>query len=197
LRKVQINHGIEIASFADVAAGTGLGSSSAFTVGLLNALYAFNGQLIPKNRLAAEACEIEIDILKEPIGKQDQYAAAYGNINHIRFNQDETVDVKPIMLNISTRTKLENRLKLYYFGGKRDARDILRIQSASISKKNTFRMLKDLVELTSELETQLNQQSISSLGMILHKGWLTKRQLAGGISNGRIDRLYNTTLLSG
>ena len=98
LKKVNVERGVEIASFADVPAGTGLGSSSAFTVGLLNALYAYKGKVVPKERLAREACEIEIDILGEPIGKQDQYAAAFGNINCIRFNQDETVDVSPILL---------------------------------------------------------------------------------------------------
>src|SRR3990172_146311 len=98
LKKVQIERGIEIASFADIPAGTGLGSSSSFTVGLLNALYAFKGKVVTKERLAREACEIEIDVLKEPIGKQDQYAAAYGNVNYIRFNRDETVDVSPILL---------------------------------------------------------------------------------------------------
>lgn len=81
-----------------VPAGTGLGSSSAFAVGLLNALYAYKGKIVSKEKLAKEACEIEIDILGEPIGKQDQYAAAYGNINYIKFNRDETVDVSPILL---------------------------------------------------------------------------------------------------
>ena len=90
---MKLEKGVEIASFADVPAGTGLGSSSAFTVGLLNALYAYKGKVVSKERLALEACEIEIDILKEPIGKQDQYAVAYGNINYIKFNKDETVDV--------------------------------------------------------------------------------------------------------
>ena len=98
LKRIGIGTGIEIASFADIPAGTGLGSSSSFTVGLLNALYAYTGQVVSKSRLAEEACEIEIDILKEPIGKQDQYAAACGGVNYIRFNKDETVDVAPILL---------------------------------------------------------------------------------------------------
>src|SRR4030043_585108 len=98
LKKVEIESGIEIASFADVPAGTGLGSSSSFTVGLLNALYAYKGKVVSKERLANEACDIEIERLGEPIGKQDQYASAYGNINYIRFSKDETVDVTPIFL---------------------------------------------------------------------------------------------------
>ena len=122
LRKLELERGVEIASFADVPAGTGLGSSSAFTVGLLNALYAYKGKVVSKERLAAEACEIEIDILKEPIGKQDQYAVAYGNINYIKFNKDETVDISPILLTEQAREKLEDRLCLYYIGGKKKSR---------------------------------------------------------------------------
>ena len=137
LRKVQIGTGIEIASFADVPAGTGLGSSSSFTVGLLNALYAYKGKIVPKERIAREACEIEIDILKEPIGKQDQYAAAYGNINYIRFNRDETVDVSPILLTDASKQGLENNLCLYYIGGKRKAGGILHEQKKNISDTET------------------------------------------------------------
>ena len=104
LKKVNIETGIEIASFADIPKGTGLGSSSSFTVGLLHALYLYKGITVSKEHLAAEACEIEIDILGDPIGKQDQYAAAYGGLNYIRFNKDETVDLQPISLTDDIRT---------------------------------------------------------------------------------------------
>ena len=133
LKKVNVERGIEIASFADVPAGTGLGSSSAFTVGLLNALYAYKGKVVPKERLSREACEIEIDILGEPIGKQDQYAAAFGNINYIRFNRDETVDVSPILLTESVKKSLEAHLYLYHVGGERRSGDILYEQKNNIS----------------------------------------------------------------
>src|SRR4030067_1256242 len=138
LRKVQIGTGIEIASFADVPAGTGLGSSGSFTVGLLNALYAYKGKVISKKRLAEEACQIEIDILGEPIGKQDQYATAYGNLNYIRFNRDETVDVSLVFLNETSREKLESRVALYYVGGKRSSRDILSEQKINISLEDKY-----------------------------------------------------------
>ena len=98
LKKVGVNSGIEITSFADIPAGTGLGSSSSFTVGLLNALYSYNGKIVTKSQLAEEACEIEISKLNEPIGKQDQYAASFGNLNYIKFNDNEKVDVIPIEL---------------------------------------------------------------------------------------------------
>jgi len=142
LKKVEIGKGIEIASFADVPAGTGLGSSSAFTVGLLNALYACKGKTVSKERLAREACEIEIDILGEPIGKQDQYASAFGNINYIRFNKDESVDVSPILLTEPAKKRLEDNLCMYHVGGERRSGDILHEQKNNIS-------IEDLCLLTN------------------------------------------------
>ena len=197
LRKVKIDRGIEIASFADVPAGTGLGSSSAFTVGLLNALYAYRGKVVSKERLAAEACEIEIDILGEPIGKQDQYAAACGNINYIAFNRDETVNVTPILMSEPAKRLLENRLCLYYIGGDRRSRDILGEQKKNTSRAHAVRNLKMLVALAGELRARLQAGEPDALGDILHRGWLCKKELAAGISNGRIDDLYTRALDSG
>lgn len=197
LKKVKLEKGVEIASFADVPAGTGLGSSSAFTVGLLNALYAYKGKVVPKERLAAEACEIEIDILREPIGKQDQYAVAYGNINYIKFNKDETVDVSPILLTEPAREKLEDRLCLYYIGGKRKAGDILNEQKKNMSDEEKFQNLKRMVMLADELKDVLHNEDIDSLGVLLHKGWLYKKELARGISNKDIDALYDKAIEHG
>jgi len=197
LRKVQIEKGIEIASFADVPAGTGLGSSSAFTVGLLNALYAYKGRVVSKERLAAEACEIEIDILKEPIGKQDQYAAACGNINYIRFNKDETVDVSPILLTESARKQIEDSLCLYYTGGTRRSGDILNEQKKNVSDKDKFQNLEKMVVLADELRGVLQEENINAVGDILHKGWIYKKELASGISNKEIDSLYDRAIKCG
>lgn len=197
LRKAAIEKGVEIASFADVPAGTGLGSSSAFTVGLLNALYAYKGKVVSKERLAAETCEIEIDILKEPIGKQDQYAVAYGNINYIKFNKDETVDVSPILLTEEAREKLEDRLCLYYIGGKRKAGDILNEQKRNMLNEEKFQNLRKMVTLADELRDVLHKDSVDSLGALLHKGWLYKKELASGISNEDIDGLYNKAVKHG
>ncbi len=191
LKKVQIGKGLEIASFADVPAGTGLGSSSAFTVGLLNALYAYKGKVVSKERLASESCEIEIDILKEPIGKQDQYAVAYGGINYIKFNRDETVEVSTILLTEPARRRLEDRLCLYYIGGKRKASDILNEQKRNMSDKEKVQKIRKMVMLADELRDALQKESVDSLGDLLHKGWLHKKELASGISNGDIDSLYN------
>ena len=194
LRKVKIEKGIEIASFADVPAGTGLGSSSAFTVGLLNALYTYKGQAVPKAELAREACEIEIDILGEPIGKQDQYAVAFGNINHIRFNKDETVNVTPIVLTQSWKQRLENSLCLYHVGGRRNARDILAEEKKAIVEDDKFQAVQKMVGITDDLLDALNVGQIDTVGRILHEGWVLKKELASGISNGEIDALYEEFL---
>ena len=197
LKKVNVERGIEIASFADVPAGTGLGSSSAFTVGLLNALYAYKGKVVPKERLSREACEIEIDILGEPIGKQDQYGAAFGNINYIRFNQDETVDVSPIILTESVKKRLEACLYLYHVGGERRSGDILYEQKNNISLDDKFQNLKKMVKLADELRDALHAEKTSIVGDILHKGWLYKKELATGISNNNIDQMYDKAIKYG
>ncbi len=197
LKKVRIERGVEIASFADVPAGTGLGSSSSFTVGLLNALYAYTGKVVSKERLAQEACEIEIDMLGEPIGKQDQYAAAYGNINYIKFNKDETVDTSSMLLTESARKRLENTLCLYYVGGERKSGDILQEQKYNISIDAKFQNLKKMVVLADELKDALHNEKIDVVGDTLHKGWLYKKDLANGISNGDIDSLYAEALRNG
>lgn len=197
LKKVQVGRGIEIASFADVPAGTGLGSSSSFTVGLLNALYAYKGKVVSKERLAREACEIEIDILGEPIGKQDQYAAAFGNINYIRFNKDETVDVSQILLSESVKKRFEDNLFMYHVGGERRSGDILSEQKNNISIEAMFQNLKKMVALADDLRDALHNEKIDSLGDILHAGWLYKKELARGISNSSIDNLYDKALKCG
>jgi len=194
LRKVKIEKGIEIASFADVPAGTGLGSSSAFTVGLLNALYTYKGKVLSKAELARKACEIEIGILGEPIGKQDQYAVAFGNINHIRFNRDDTVNVTPIVLTQSHKQEFENRLCLYHVGGRRSARDILSEQKRTMVEDDKFRIVQEMVGLAGELRDALNAGKIDAAGRILHGGWILKKKLASGISNGDIDELYEEFL---
>jgi len=197
VKKVGIARGIEIASFADIPAGTGLGSSSAFTVGLLNALYAYKGKVVSKGKLAEEACEIEIDILGEPIGKQDQYATSYGNINYIKFNKDETVDVSPIFLTEPTRANLESSLSLYHIGGKRRSRDVLTEQKNNMCNENKFESLKKMVILVDEMKKALHEDNMSAIGGILHKGWLYKKALATGISNENIDILYNKAMKLG
>lgn len=197
LKKVQVERGVEIASFADISSGTGLGSSGAFTVGLLNALYAYKGKIVSKERLAKEACEIEIDILGEPIGKQDQYIAAYGGLNYIRFNKDERVEILPILLAESVQKELEGCLCLYYIAGERRSGDILIEQKSNMLIEDKFRKLKEMLILVDELKKMLLSGDMGSFGEILHKGWLYKKGLASGISNETIDNLYDKFIKGG
>jgi D-glycero-alpha-D-manno-heptose-7-phosphate kinase len=197
LKFVNIQKGVEIASIADVPAGTGLGSSSSFTVALLHALHAFQNKYISKEYLAQKACEIEIGILKEPIGKQDQYAASYGGLSYIKFNPDGSVFVEPLICNPDLRKRLFENLLMFYVGNDRKASSILNEQNGNMKKTDKSDFVKKLVQLADDLKDSLNQGDIKSLGKILHAGWNLKKQLANGISNPELDRIYETALNSG
>lgn len=198
LRRVGVSRGVEIASFADVASGTGLGSSSSFTVGLLHALYAFRGKSVTREQLAAEACEIEIDILGEPIGKQDQYAAAYGGLNHIRFNADETVEVRPVSLSAEDAERLQGNLALYYLGGERKASEILGEQKENIQRDGKkFDTLRNMLELVDRTRELFEQGEVDGLGSVLDEAWHMKKNLGSKISNPQADELYERARAAG
>lgn len=198
LERVGIHKGIEIASFADVASGTGLGSSSAFTVGLLNALYAYNGKMMSKEDLAQQACEVEIEILKEPIGKQDQYAAAFGNVNKLTFNRDETVYVSPVVLSKTIQAQIEKNFRLYYVGGQRNSREILEDQNNNISTETKqFEFLKTMVAQVDLCRQFLVEGCFDELGKLLHQGWVSKKKLAQNISNSKIENCYKKAIQHG
>lgn len=196
LRKVGIRNGVEITTIADIPSrGTGLGSSSAIAVGLLNALYAFKGYRAPPKKLAEEACEIEIEKLKEPIGKQDQYIASYGGMQHIRFNADETVLLDPVVCPPKTKREIENHLMLFYTGKTRNASDIL-----SGQKKNTHMnkaALDKMRDQAEQLFTDLTSLQVNKLGETLKHGWGLKKSLAKGISDPEIDKLYDKAIKAG
>jgi len=197
LRKFGIN-GIDVNSIADIPAGTGLGSSGAFTVGLLNALYVFCGQSSTKEKLAEEACEIEIDILKEPIGKQDQYAAAYGGLNLIKFNPDETVDVEPVVMRQDKRCEFENNLLFFYLGGTRSAREILADQKDNTaSDKKIFDKIRRMTQLAENMKDCLCSGALNDTGLILDECWMLKRELSPKISDSKIDYYYNLAKKNG
>ena len=198
LRMVGIDRGIEIVSVADIPAGTGLGSSSSFTVGLLNALYAYKGCLKSAEELAQDAARIEIDILQEPIGKQDQYVAAFGGLNYIQFNQNESVGVTPLLVRMEVKELLEQRLLLFYVGDSRDSRNILKEQSANTKKEEKFNNLKRMKNLAFDIRAcMLNGFSPQEFSHILHEDWLLKKELAKGISNAFIDNCYKKALNAG
>jgi len=197
LKKFNIHGALEISSNADVPAGTGLGSSSAFTVGLLHNLYTVAGKFVDKNCLASEACEIEINKLKEPIGKQDQYAAAFGGLNKIIFNPEGTVSVEPIHLKKASYKELSNRLLMFYTGRQRKTASILSEQKSNLKSKDKFKVLNDMVSLVDDQRDALYSGNLNEFGTILHKNWLLKKQLAAKISNSSIDKLYEKGMKAG
>ncbi len=193
MKVVGLDGGIEITSISDIPSqGTGLGSSSAYTVGLLNALYAFIGHHASPEQLAQQACEIEIERCGKPIGKQDQYIAAYGNIQYIRFNLDESVYVDPIIWYPNIKKEFYIRLLLFYTGITRSADGILSEQSEnSKNNPNVNGRLKVMAELAAQMCEALQSGQLDGVGEVLHQGWLEKKKLATGISNDKIDRWYN------
>jgi D-glycero-alpha-D-manno-heptose-7-phosphate kinase len=190
LNLVGIERGMEIASFADVPAGTGMGSSSAFTVGLLHALYVRSGKTPNPHQLATAACDIELDRVAAPIGKQDQFAAAYGGLNYIRFHSDGGVEVHPVECSAKTREELSSRLMLFYIGQERPAASILTEQAHNMAKPDKFHSVEQMVELAGELRAALERNNLDSFGDILDRGWKLKRGLASGITNNVVESNY-------
>lgn len=190
-------HGVEITSTADVPGGTGLGSSSTFTVGLLNAVNCYRGKYLSKGKLAAKACQVEIEGLGSPIGKQDQYAAACGGLNFIRFHPDGEVSVSPIVMQPETYRRLQQNLVMFYTGDVRSANAILAEQKRNISAEDKAKNLRRMCALAEEMKGALEQNDLSSFGRLLNDGWELKRTLASGISNPAIDEAYDTAMKNG
>ncbi len=191
-----IDKGVEITTIADIPSkGTGLGSSSSLTVGLLNALYAYKGTIKSRRTLAKEACKIEIEILGEPIGKQDQFIAAFGGIQHIQFNPDESVYVDPVICPVEVKRKLEQNLMLFYTGITRKSSTILKEQTKNI--KDKMDALHKMKVLSEDVRDSINRHDVDNVGKILHQGWLFKRELASGITNPEIDDYYQSAIGAG
>lgn len=196
LEKFKLN-GIEVSSIADIPGGTGMGSSSSFTVGLLHNLYTSIGKEVSKKELAEEACNIEINLLKEPIGKQDQYAAAFGGMNVIRFEKDGNTTVEPLKISNDAIVQLENNLMMFYLGNQRKASDILTEQQKNTSSVDKTDALRKMVELVYDLQKALESGDLNDMGKILHKNWILKQQLASAITNPDINECYDTALKNG
>jgi len=184
--------GVEITSIADIPAkGTGLGSSSSFTVGLLNALHAFGERHASAEQLASEACTIEIERCGEPIGKQDQYAAAYGGLNYIQFNPDDSVRVEPIICKRETIQRIQAHTLVFYTGITRSASSLLRNQQQSVTgdaKKQ--QAVQRMVALALEMRRELQANRVAGFGEALHEGWKLKKSLNANIATDRIDDWY-------
>ena len=182
--------GVEISSTADVPSGTGLGSSSAFTVGLLHTLACYKGKYISKGKLAKEACEVEIEKLGAPIGKQDQYAVSYGGLNFIKFHRDDTVSVEPVIVKGETISRLQENLVMFYTGLTHDANKILAEQKRNITETDKTKNLLRMCQLASAMKCSLEQNELGDFGAILNESWMKKRELAGSISTPKIDEIY-------
>lgn len=189
MRLVEIDEPLEITTIGDVPSGTGMGSSSSLTVGLLTALYGYRHCVASPRQLAEQACKIEINVLGKPIGCQDQYAAAFGGLNYIRFNPDETVDVEPVPCRAETLAELEQRVLLAYTGQTRDANEILERQSNRT--EDNLGVLRALRDLADEMRHALTGQGdLDRFAALLHEGWELKRSLASGITNTQVDEWY-------
>lgn len=198
LKLTKINGGIEITSIADIpSSGTGLGSSSAFLVGLLNALYAYSGHHVSAEELALQACKIEIERLKEPIGKQDQYITAYGGLEYLQFNKNGSVFVDPIICKEETKKKLQKNLLMFYTGITRRANTVLKEQNEKIKEDNHREILKKMTVCAKDLRNSLITNNLEKFGDLLNENWLLKKQLSSQISNPNIDLWYETGLKNG
>jgi D-glycero-alpha-D-manno-heptose-7-phosphate kinase len=196
LRMTDLPEHIEITTVGDVPAGTGMGSSSSLAVGLISALYAYKGHVTSPKFLAEKACEIEIDILGKPIGRQDQYAAAFGGINYIRFNPDHTVEVEPVPCDAGFIDQLERHILLLYTDQQRDADTILKKQSEG--SRDKMSVLREMRDLAGELRTAISGAGdLDEFGRILHQGWELKRSLGFGISNQGVDDWYQAARAKG
>jgi D-glycero-alpha-D-manno-heptose-7-phosphate kinase len=199
MKLLDVKGGIEITSIADIPSkGSGLGSSSAFTAGLLHALHAYSGRYASAEQLAKEACAIEIERCGEPIGKQDQYAAAFGGFNFIEFNPDDSVSVEPILCRRETLLQLQENIVLFYTGISRSASAILKNQQEAVASSETKqKVLQRMVQLARDLKAELQKNNIAGFGEIIHEGWELKRSITPEISSSQIDDWYASARQAG
>jgi D-glycero-alpha-D-manno-heptose-7-phosphate kinase len=192
MKLLGIRGGIEITSVADIPAkGTGLGSSSAFTVGLLHVLHAYAERYASAEQLAQEACEIEIARCAEPIGKQDQYAASFGGLNFIQFNQDDSVVVEPIICKRQTIDQIQSHTLTFYTGITRSASNILEHQQRAVaSERKKQLVMRQMTDLARQLRRDLQQNRGEAFGEMIHEGWALKKSLTKGVSTSMIDEWY-------
>lgn len=189
--------GVEISSMADIPSGTGLGSSSSFTVALLHLLHTYKGEFVSKYKLAKDACEVEIDKLGEPIGKQDQYAAAFGGLKFYEFQPNGFVNVEPIIMAPKSYKILEDNILMFYLGGIHSASAILWEQNNNIKRIDKAKVQQQMCELARILKEELQKNNVDAMGELLHKDWMLKKSLASGISNPFIDEIYEKAMNAG
>ena len=197
IKYLKLEKGIEIVHNADLPARSGLGSSSTFTVGLLNALHAINNYMPTKRELAMQAIDVEQNFIKESVGSQDQTAAAFGGFNKITFNSASDIDVDPIIIKKERQFELENNLLLFFTGFARTASEIAKEQISITTKKE--KELKTMLEISKEGLSRLTdeKQSLDQFGELLDEQWKIKRSLTNKISNKNIDEIYTAGINAG
>jgi D-glycero-alpha-D-manno-heptose-7-phosphate kinase len=192
MRLTGVEKGIEITTLADIpSTGSGLGSSSSITVALLHALYAYRNTLVTAERLARDACRIEIDILGKPIGRQDQYAAAYGGVNRFRFAAGDETSRTPVEMKGGIRRRFAASLLLYYTGIARSANPILKQQQSNMADDRRFATMKKMVALVDPFVAAMSAGDLDACGRLMDENWALKQQMADGISNSEIERMYD------
>lgn len=189
--------GVEISSVADIPSGTGLGSSSSFTVALLHLLHTYKGEFVSKYKLAKQACEVEIEKLGEPIGKQDQFAASFGGLNFFEFQPNGYVHVEPIIMNAESYNRLQDNILMFYLGGVHSASSILKEQSKNVQLVDKAKIQLKMCELTRTLKDELQSNNVDAIGELLHANWMLKKSLASGISTPLIDESYDKAMSAG
>lgn len=196
LRLTGIRSGVEITTMGDIPSeGSGLGSSSTVTVGALHAMYAYLGEIVSAERLAREACTIEIVKLKKPIGVQDQYIAAYGGLRFIEFMTDGEVKVEKINISTDARRALNDNFLLFFTGVSRSASSILTEQKSKI--KDRLTELREIKHMAHQARAYIEAENFDALGELMHQSWELKKRLAGTISNGQINEMYETARRAG
>lgn len=193
--ELKVDDYMEINTFSDLHIGTGLGGSSAFTVALAKGLSTYIGRKTDNQEIAEMASSIEINILKEPIGKQDHFASSFGGFNVFQFNPNETVDIEPILLDYKKRIDLENHMLVFFTGITRKASSVLDEQKANI--QNRIETIRSMVGLVDLFKKKLMRGDFETLGKLLHENWIKKKMLASKISNQVIDKLYETGIKNG
>ncbi|MDA8140029.1 MAG: GHMP kinase [Desulfobacteraceae bacterium] len=198
MRITGVERGIEITTLADIpSSGSGLGSSSSITVALLHALHAYQNDLVTAEQLAQEACHIEINILGKPIGRQDQYAAAYGGVNQFTFKADDTTVRTPVRMSSASRRKFASSLLLYFTGITRSADEILSKQKSNMSAQEKRAKMQSMVDLVAPFTKAMEIDDLETCARLLDQNWRLKQQLAEGISNRAIDDMYELAKSAG
>jgi len=193
-----VEKGIEITTLADIpSSGSGLGSSSSITVALLHALYAYQNTLVTAEQLAREACRIEIDILGKPIGRQDQYAAAYGGINKFTFSKGDITARTPVQMGNAQKRKFASSLLLYYTGLTRSADSILSRQKSNLAAQDKFEGMCRMVDLVDPFIEHMREGDIPGCGALMTENWQLKQGMASGISNPQINDMYERASSAG